>query len=143
MHSLGSFVDRSAEGSVEASQLRWLGELLERHIRLEERSLFPLIERIATDAELRKPALPARTVDLVTEGNPVINLTGGHESGPLWGTASEDLNATLIAWDAKRATPEQVNDEPDVLLVGINGTAEVEIDGQRHGFGPARSVLIE
>ena len=129
--------------SVEASQLRRLGELLERHIRLEERSLFPLIERIATDAELEELSLPARTLDPVTEGSPVINLTGGHGNGPLWGTASEDLNATLLAWDAQQATPEQVNHERDVLLVGIDGTAEVFLDGAPHPFGAGRAVLIE
>ena len=39
--------------------------------------------------------------------------------------------------------PEQVNDQRDVLLVGIEGTGEVQIDGRHHVFGPARSVLIE
>ena len=131
------------KGSVEAGQLGRLGELLERHIRMEERSLFPLIERIATDAELEELSLPARTLDPVTEGSPVINLTGGHGSGPLWGTASEDLNATLLAWDAQQATPEQVNDERDVLLVGIDGTAEVFLDGAPHPFGAGRAILIE
>jgi hemerythrin-like domain-containing protein len=131
------------QGSVEAGQLHRLGELLERHIRLEERSLFPLIERTATDAELEELSLPARTLDPVTEGSPVINLTGGHGGGPLWGTASEDLNATLLAWDAQQETPEQVNDERDVLLVGIEGSAEVFLAGASHPFGAGRAVLIE
>ena len=39
--------------------------------------------------------------------------------------------------------PEQVNDQRDVLIVGIEGTGEVQVDGQQHAFGPARSVLIE
>jgi hemerythrin-like domain-containing protein len=129
--------------SVDADLLGRLGELLERHIRLEERSLFPLIERIATDAELEGLAFPERTLEPATEGSPVINLTGGHGTGPLWGTASEDLNATLLAWDAQQATPEQSSSERDVLLVGINGTAEVHVDGVPHPFGAGRAVLIE
>ena len=54
-----------------------------------------------------------------------------------------DLNATLLAWDPGELLPEQVNDQRDVLLVGIEGTGEVQIDGRHHAFGPARSVLIE
>ena len=131
------------EGSVDPDLIQRLGELLERHIRLEERSLFPLIERIATDAELEELSLPARTLEPVTEGSPVINLTGGHGSGPLWGTASEDLNATLLAWNPHQATPEQVNHERDVLLVGIEGTAEVHVNGVPHPFGAGRAVLVE
>ena len=63
--------------SVDTDLLARLGELLERHIRLEERSLFPLIERIATDAELEGLSFPERTLEPVTEESPVINLTGG------------------------------------------------------------------
>lgn len=131
------------QGSVDSAVLERLGELLERHIRLEERSLFPLIETVATDAELDALSLPARTLDPVTEGSPVINLTAGNGSGPLWGTASEDLNATLLAWHAHEATPEQINDERDVLLIGIDGTAEIFLDGAPHPFGAARAVLVE
>jgi hemerythrin-like domain-containing protein len=34
--------------------LHELGERLERHVRLEERELFPLIERSASEADLRR-----------------------------------------------------------------------------------------
>ena len=64
-------------------------------------------------------------------------------NGPLWDTASEELNATLLAWDPGEVLPEQANDQRDVLLVGIEGTGEVQIDGRQHAFGPTRSVLIE
>jgi hemerythrin-like domain-containing protein len=39
------------------SDLRELGQRLERHIRYEERVLFPLIERALPDAELAELAL--------------------------------------------------------------------------------------
>jgi hypothetical protein len=70
-----------------------------------------------------------------------FNLAAGSGSGPLWGTASEDLNATLLAWRAEETTPEQANDEQDMLLVGIEGTGEVRIEGEAHAFGPARTVI--
>ena len=129
--------------SVDTDLLRRLGELLERHIRLEERRLFPLIETVATHEQLEGLSFPERTLEPVTEGSPVINLTGGHGTGPLWGTASEDLNATLLAWDAQQATPEQASNERDVLLVGVDGTAEVYVNGMPHPFGAGRAVLIE
>jgi hemerythrin-like domain-containing protein len=39
-------------GAVLSTTMRQLGELLERHIHAEERELFPLIERTASEAEL-------------------------------------------------------------------------------------------
>lgn len=144
VRSLVGQVRRSVQaGRVEAEVLNRLGELLEQHIRLEERQLFPLIEEIVTDEDLEGLLFPSRTLEPVGEGSPVVNLTSGQGNGPLWGTASEDLNATLLAWDPGETLPEQVNDQRDVLIVGIEGTGEVQIDGQQHAFGPGRSVLIE
>jgi hemerythrin-like domain-containing protein len=129
--------------TVEAGLLGRLGERLERHVRLEERILFPLIEKLAADEDLDGLMFPPRTLDPVADDGPVVNLTGGTGNGPLWGTASEDLNATLLAWDAEKPTPEQTNDERDVLLVGIEGTAEVSLGGISHPFGAGRAVLVE
>jgi len=39
----------------------------------------------------------------------VVDLGAG--SGPLWGMASHDLNATLLAWGAGEALAEHVNVE--------------------------------
>ena len=137
-------LERSLDAQeVDAGLLGELGELLESHIRLEERQLFPLIEEVVPAEDLEALALPPRTLDPVVEGSPVVNLTAGAGSGPLWGTASEDLNATLLAWGPEEATPEQTNDERDVLLVGIDGTGEVRIAGESHAFGPSRAVLVE
>ena len=72
-------------GKVEAEALNRLGELLEQHIRLEERRLFPLIEEIVTEEDLEGLSFPSRTLEPVEEGSPVINLTGGQGNGPLLG----------------------------------------------------------
>ena len=50
--------------------------------------------------------------------------------GPVWGTASEDLNATILEWPAGGGPPEHVNAERDVVLVVLEGTATVELDGE-------------
>jgi hemerythrin-like domain-containing protein len=51
-----------AAGSVDRETLAAAGELLEAHIRLEERQLFPLIEKLVPDDELRRLALANRDV---------------------------------------------------------------------------------
>jgi hemerythrin-like domain-containing protein len=132
-----------AADTVERGLLGRLGTLLEGHIRLEERQLFPLIEELASERDLEGLSLPPRTLDPVTDETPIVDLTSGRGTGPLWGTASEDLNATLLAWGPGHRTPEQANPERDVLLVGVDGTAEVRLAGASHPFGAGRAVVVE
>jgi len=47
-------------GNVDRETLDAAGELLDGHIRLEERQLFPLIEELVPDGELRRLALADR-----------------------------------------------------------------------------------
>ncbi|MGH3001838.1 MAG: cupin domain-containing protein [Gaiellaceae bacterium] len=49
--------------------------------------------------------------------------------GPEWGTATDDLNATVLAWPAGGGAAEHVNHERDVVVVVLHGTAELELDG--------------
>jgi len=49
-----------AAGIVDRETLAAAGELLDAHIRLEERQLFPLIEELVPDDELRRLALASR-----------------------------------------------------------------------------------
>jgi hemerythrin-like domain-containing protein len=51
-----------AAGSVEGETLDAAGKLLDAHIRLEERQLFPLIEELVPDDELRRLGLASRDV---------------------------------------------------------------------------------
>jgi len=93
-----------------AGTMRQLGELLEAHVRLEERRLFPMIEQRLQEAGLIK----------FEQGGGCEPAGAGRlqGSGPVWGTASEDLNATLLSWQAGGGPPEHVNEERDVLVVG-------------------------
>jgi hemerythrin-like domain-containing protein len=47
---------RLQEGSASTDVLRELGELLADHVRLEERDLFPAIEEVLSDRQLRRLA---------------------------------------------------------------------------------------
>ena len=103
--------------------MRELGERLEAHVRLEERQLFPLIERVASAA-----------LDTAM-GTP----NGG---GPVWGDASDDLNATLLEWGAGGGPPEHVNDERDVLVFVVDGSAKLEVDGEERELVPGEAVIV-
>lgn len=111
-----------AGGDVRAT-MRELGERLEAHVRLEERQLFPLIERVAADALDGAMATP----------------TGG---GPVWGDASAELNATLLEWSAGAGPPEHVNDERDVLVFVVDGSATLAVDGEERELVPGEPVII-
>ena len=103
--------------------MRELGERLEAHVRLEERQLFPLIERLAA-AELDGALASPR---------------GG---GPVWGDASDDLNATLLEWSAGAGSPEHVNEERDVLVFVVDGSARLAVDGEERELVPGEAVIV-
>lgn len=63
--------------------------------------------------------------------------------GPVWGAASEDLNATLLAWDAGDGPAEHVNDERDVLYVVVSGAATLTVDGEPHELGAGEATIVE
>ncbi len=62
--------------------------------------------------------------------------------GPVWGAASTDLNATLLEWQPGDGPPEHVNEERDVLVVVVAGSATLAVDGEacELGVGEARIV---
>jgi quercetin dioxygenase-like cupin family protein len=48
----------------------------------------------------------------------------------VWGLESEDLNATLLVWSPGEGPPEHVNEERDVLVFVVEGSAELTVDGE-------------
>ncbi|HEV2060374.1 MAG TPA: cupin domain-containing protein [Solirubrobacteraceae bacterium] len=71
-----------------------------------------------------------------------VDLLGMPGSGPLWGMASADLNATLLSWPSGHEVPEHVNEELDVLIVVLTGRGTVMIDGRPHDLGPGSAILV-
>jgi quercetin dioxygenase-like cupin family protein len=114
----------------ETAPMRELAELLEAHVRFEERELFPLIERLLGDSLVH--------VELSADHDPTLE-----GRGPVWGAESEDLNATLLVWSAGDGPPEHVNDERDVLIFIVNGAATVTVDGQEHELAAADALIVE
>jgi quercetin dioxygenase-like cupin family protein len=62
--------------------------------------------------------------------------------GPVWGTETDDLNATILEWRAGGGPPEHVNAERDVVLVVLAGSATVEVDGEAREAGAGEVVVL-
>jgi hypothetical protein len=62
-----------AAGIVDRETLHAAGGLLDAHIRLEERQLFPLIERLVPDEELRRLGLASRDVTCTVRQPPLTS----------------------------------------------------------------------
>jgi len=117
---------------------RELGELLEAHIRLEERDLFELIQARVPEEHLARVGLAPRE-----PAEPVVDLAAGEGRGPVWGTAVEDLNATLLAWDPGDGPAEHVNLARDVLYVLVAGGGMLTLDGERHVVRAPSAFVVE
>jgi quercetin dioxygenase-like cupin family protein len=117
-----------AAGTTDPAVLRELSGLLEAHVRLEERQLFPLIEEL-----------------LGEELEPLDFAAHGAEpeaSGPVWGTASEELNATVLAWRAGEGPPAHVNEERDVLVVVLAGSVTVHTEDAAQELTGGEATII-
>ena len=65
-----------------------------------------------------------------------------HVRGPQWGMESGDLNATLLSWPSGEGVAEHRNDERDVLVVMLEGSATVVLDGVEHGLSGGQLMLL-
>ena len=79
--------------------------------------------------------LYARRVD-------VVDLLSVEGRGPAWGTASEELNATLLVWREGEGQPEHVNAERDVALVVLAGGGTLVVDGAEHPLSEGTLAIV-
>ena len=72
-----------------------------------------------------------------------IAVRSGEQVGTIWALGqSKDLNANLVRFPAGRGVEEHVNDEVDVILVGVSGTGAVAVDGEEHVLRAGTLVLV-
>ena len=71
-----------------------------------------------------------------------VDLLGAQGTGPLWGMASTDLNATLLAWPPGHEVAEHVNADLDVLVIALEGHGTATIDGNAHELAAGTAILI-
>jgi quercetin dioxygenase-like cupin family protein len=62
--------------------------------------------------------------------------------GPVWGTETEDLNATILEWRAGESTPAHVNDSRDVAVVVLAGAGMLELDGEERPLAAGEVVVV-
>ena len=121
----------SAGGEIE-ELMRELGELLEAHVRLEERRLFPLIEQLLEDVTVPQPDLREEPEADAPEQSP----------GSTDESAPDELNVTKLSWQAGSGPPEHVNEERDVLMVVLDGSATLNIDGKQRELARGETAII-
>ncbi len=63
-------------------------------------------------------------------------------NGPLWGLESDDLNATLLAWSPGEGPPEHVNEERDVLVFVVEGSAVLTRDGETRRLEAGEAAIV-
>lgn len=121
---------RLRDGDREASTLAELGTLLEEHVRLEERVVFELVQEHASEEALATLGLERR------EERPDAR-------GPVWGAATEDLNATLLVWPPGEGSAEHVNAARDVLYVVLAGGGTLTLDGEERPLREGDALVVE
>lgn len=66
----------------------------------------------------------------------------GHK-GTVWTLeGSEDLNANLVQFPSGSGVEAHVNEEVDVMMVGIDGHGTVTVDGRKHCLSAGDLVFI-
>ena len=63
-------------------------------------------------------------------------------SGPQWAHECEDLDVTLLSWAPGKSIAEHINNEVDVVLIGITGSGVVMVEGERHQLAAGALLLI-
>ena len=73
-----------------------------------------------------------------------LAAAAGGRSGVVWKLeASGDLNANLVRFDAGGGVGEHVNQELDVVFVGVAGSGLVRVEAEEHPLGRWCSCLEE
>ena len=85
---------------------------------------------------------PEREAGVPRPGNVPELVRCGPGRKAVWWHQGADLNLNLISCTAGQEIGSHVTTEVDVVLVGIEGTGSVEIDGRSHPFGPGHVVVI-
>ncbi len=78
----------------------------------------------------------------MTDLNGLAAAAGGRE-GSVWALEeSGDLNANLVRFDRGGGVREHVNEEVDVLLVGVAGSGFARVSGEDHTLSAGTLVFV-
>ena len=76
-------------------------------------------------------------------GGIVVDLMSMDGFGPVWGMASDDLNATVLVWPAHHQLVEHTNTERDVLLIVLEGDVVATVENRAHAIAAGQALLID
>ena len=69
--------------------------------------------------------------------------TAGERSGVIWTLdTSSDLNANLVRFGTGQGVGEHVNNEVEVIVVGVSGSGIVTVDQKEHALSAGMLVFI-
>ncbi len=72
-----------------------------------------------------------------------VDASAAGREGVVWSLeAGSDLNSNLVRFGTGRGVGEHVNDEVDVIFVGVSGSGFVEADGREHVLEAGRLVFV-
>ncbi len=72
-----------------------------------------------------------------------VVASDGERVGVIWTLEhGGDLNANLVRFDAGGGVGEHVNEEVDVLFVGVAGSGSVRVDGEEHVLSAGMLVFV-
>jgi quercetin dioxygenase-like cupin family protein len=70
-------------------------------------------------------------------------LAAGARAGVVWTLEQgDDINVNLVRFPAGRGVDEHVNEEVDVLVIGVSGSGLVEVDGCEHHLRPGTVAFV-
>ena len=84
----------------------------------------------------RASSVPLEVIDLVS-----LSMAASG-SGPQWVHESADLDLTFLSWPASQGVVAHVNDEVDVLLIVMAGTADITIAARTYRLSSGQALLI-
>lgn len=74
-----------------------------------------------------------------------VAAEAGEHSGVLWSLnkeQSEDLNANLVRFPTGGGVGEHINDEVDLVIVGVSGSGEILVGEERHDIRSGMLVFV-
>lgn len=137
---------------VAAEEIAGLAAALEHHGAIAYRGEASCARVLATAAASMAQAIVELNCTIRPAGastspdaapSPVVDLDlPSRGRGPQWGMQSIELNATLLAWPAGAGVAEHRNSERDVLVVVLDGSATLTLEGVEHEIGAHELVLL-
>lgn len=72
-----------------------------------------------------------------------ISASTAGQAGVVWTLlGSSELNANLVRFGMGGGVGEHVNDEVDVIFIGVSGSGRVEVDGKEYPLSNGTMVFV-